>query len=84
MPLKAKEVTMTREYTVILTPEPEGGFTITVPALPGYVGFAETEPEALKLVEEGVKFHLECLAAEGQPVPEEVDTPRMLKVKIAA
>lgn len=75
---------MTREYSIVLTPEPEGGFTITVPALPGYVGFAETEAEALKLAEEGVKFHIEALVAEGQPVPEEVDAPRVIRVKIAA
>lgn len=75
---------MTREYTIVLTREPEGGFTITAPTLPGYVGFAETEVEALKLAEEGVKFHIESLVAEGQPVPEEVESPRVIRVKIAA
>lgn len=75
---------MTREYTVVLTPEAEGGFTITVPSLPGYVGFAETESEALKLAKEGVRFHIEALVAEGQPVPEEVQAPRVIRVKIAA
>ena len=64
---------MTREYTIVLTPEPEGGFTITVPVLPGYVGFAEAEDEALKLAEEGIKFHIDSLIGEGQPVSEEVD-----------
>ena len=75
---------MTREYTIVLTPEPEGGFTITVPALPGYVGFAETEEEALALTEEGIRFHIESLKAEGQPVPEETERPRVLRLKIAA
>lgn len=75
---------MNREYTVVLTPEPEGGFTITVPALPGYVGFADTEEEALKLAEEGIKFHIECLVDEGQPVPDEVSSSRMIKLKVAA
>jgi len=37
------------QYSVIPTPEPEGGFTITVPAFPEYVGFADTEKEALVL-----------------------------------
>ena len=75
---------MTREYTVVLTPEPEGGFTITVPALPGYVGFAETEQEASLLAQEGIQFHIECLVAEGQRVPEENDHPRVLLLKVAA
>ena len=75
---------MTREYTIVLTPEPEGGFTVTVPALPGYVGFAETEEEALALTEEGIRFHLESLKAEGQPIPEETKPPRVLVLKVAA
>jgi len=75
---------MTSEYTIVLTPEPEGGFTITVPALPGYVGFAETEAEAMALTEEGIRFHIECLEAEGQPVPEETEQPRMVRLKVAA
>lgn len=75
---------MMREYTAILSPEPEGGFTITVPALPGYVGFAETEEEALELAEQGIRFHIECLAAEGQRVPEELDSPRVIRLKVAA
>jgi antitoxin HicB len=75
---------MTREYTLVLTPEPEGGFTITVPALPGYVGYAETEDEALKLAEEGVKFHIDALIGEGQPVPEELSAPRIRRLRVAA
>jgi antitoxin HicB len=75
---------MTREYTIVLTPEPEGGFTITVPALPGYVGFAETEDEALALAQEGIGLHIESLIAEGQPAPEETEHPRVLRVRVAA
>ena len=73
----------TREYTIVLTPEPEGGFTITVPALPCYVGHAETEEEALAVAEEGIKFHIDCLMAEGQCVPEESDSPRIVRLKVA-
>jgi predicted RNase H-like HicB family nuclease len=75
---------MTREYTIVITPEPEGGFTITVPALPGYVGYAGTEDEALKLAGEGIKFHIDALIGEGQPVPEEVVAPRVLRLRVAA
>ena len=75
---------MTREYTIVLTPEPEGGFTITVPALPGYVGFASTEEEALVFAEEGIRFHIESLVSEGQPVPEETEHPRLVRLNVAA
>jgi len=49
-------------YSVILTPEPEGGFTITMPAFPEYVGFADTEEDALALVREGIAFEIERLS----------------------
>lgn len=58
--------------------------SVTVPALPGYVGYAETEEEALSLAQEGIRFHMEALAAEGQPVPEEVDAPHIVKLHVAA
>jgi predicted RNase H-like HicB family nuclease len=63
-------------YTVILIPEPEGGFTISIPAFPDYVGFAETKEEALVLVREGIAFELKCLRDQGQPPPTESGPPK--------
>ena len=68
------------EYSVILTPEPEGGFTITMPAFPEYVGFAETEQEARALAREGIAFELERLREQGQPPPTESAPPKVLVV----
>jgi predicted RNase H-like HicB family nuclease len=68
------------EYSVILTPEPEGGFTITMPAFPEYVGFAETEQEALALAREGIAFELERLREQGQSPPTESAPPKVLVV----
>lgn len=36
------------KYTVIYTPEPEGGFTVTVPSLPGCVTYGKDLKEAQK------------------------------------
>jgi len=68
------------QYTVILTPEPEGGFTITMPAFPEYVGFAETKQEALALAREGIAFEVERLRRGGQPPPTESGPPEVLRV----
>jgi len=68
------------EYSVILTPEPEGGFTITIPVFPEYVGFAETEEEATALAREGIAFELERLREEGHAPPTESGTPKVLLV----
>jgi antitoxin HicB len=68
------------EYSVILTPEPEGGFTVTMPAFPEYVGFAETEEQALTLAQEGIAFEIKRLRGQGQAPPQEPGPPKVLLV----
>jgi antitoxin HicB len=71
---------MTLEYSVILTPEPEGGFTITIPAFPEYVGYAETEAEAEGLAREGISFEMERLREAGQAPPHDSGLPKVIRV----
>ena len=62
---------MTR-YTVVLHPDPdEGGFTVTVPALPGCITEGETLDEALANAREAIELRLEVLMEDGQPIPVE-------------
>ena len=68
------------QYSVILTPEPEGGFTVTMPAFPEYVGFAESEEEALTLAREGIAFELARLRGQGQSPPTEPAPPKVMTV----
>ena len=57
-------------YTVVLIPEHEaGGFSVTVPALPGLFTQGDSREEALEAAREAIAFHLECLAEEGEPIP---------------
>lgn len=49
-----------KTYTVVLTPDDEsGGFTVTVPALPGCVTDGPTIDEALKRAQEAIELYLE-------------------------
>jgi predicted RNase H-like HicB family nuclease len=68
------------QYSVILTPEPEGGFTIAIPAFPEYVGYAETEEEAVVLAREGIAFEVERLRDQGQTPPTDSGRPKVLLV----
>ena len=68
------------QYSVILSPEAQGGFTITMPAFPDYVGFAETEEEARALAREGIAFEVERLRERGQAPPTEPSPPKVLLV----
>jgi predicted RNase H-like HicB family nuclease len=46
-------------YTVVLTPDPEdGGWNVTVPALPGCFTNAETVDEALARAKEAIEVYL--------------------------
>lgn len=61
-----------RRYTVVLVPDPhDGGYTLTVPALPGLVGQGDSREEALAMAREAIAFHLECLADEGEAIPDD-------------
>ncbi len=74
-----------RTYSIVVDPNPdEGGFTVTVPALPGCVTEGETIEECLANAEEAISLYLEDLIASGEPVPEEKEPPRLLKVTVAA
>lgn len=61
-------------YTVLLTPEPhEGGYSASVPALPGLRTQGDSFREAIDNARSAIKFHLECLSEEGEPIPEEAE-----------
>ncbi|MEX2373377.1 MAG: type II toxin-antitoxin system HicB family antitoxin [Dehalococcoidia bacterium] len=61
-----------RQYTVVLIPDADdGGYTVTVPALPGLVAQGESMDEALAMTREAITFHIECLVEEGEAVPDE-------------
>ena len=56
---------MTRRYRVILERNELGGYTVTVPALPGCVTQGKDRREALKRAKEAILCHLEGLLADG-------------------
>jgi predicted RNase H-like HicB family nuclease len=62
-------------YTVHLEPEPEGGFTVTVPALPGCVTWGGSYEHALAMAREAIEGWLAVLAARGKPIPVERQKP---------
>lgn len=54
-----------REYDVVLIPEDEGGFSVTVPDLPGVYTQGETRDEALAMAKEAIEVYLDSLADDG-------------------
>jgi predicted RNase H-like HicB family nuclease len=72
-------------YTIILDPDSEeGGYTVTVPALPGVVTQGDTLEEAIAMAKEAIQCHIEGLLADGEPVPEERERPQAITIRVAA
>lgn len=72
-----------REYTIILDPDPEGGgFTVTVPALPGCISEGRTKEEAVERAKEAILLYIESLLADGEPIPADLPNAEVLKVAV--
>ena len=61
-------------YRILLNPEPEGGYTVNVPTLPGCITYGETVDEAIAMAKEAIELYIESLVAHGEPVPDESKT----------
>jgi len=48
-----------RTYRILLTPEDEGGFSVSVPALPGCFTQGETIEEAIEMAKEAISLYIE-------------------------
>ena len=66
-----------RVYEVVLMTEEEGGFSVTVPALPGCTSQGETREEALSMIREAIEVYIESLVAHGDPIPGPVEIERV-------
>jgi antitoxin HicB len=59
-----------KTYTITLRPEPEGGFTVRVPALPEIVTYGEDEEEALAMAKDAIELVLASRRERGEEIPE--------------
>ena len=59
-----------RTYTVVLRPEPEGGFTVRVPAFPEIVTYGEDEQQALAMAKDAIELCLESRKERGEDIPD--------------
>jgi len=62
---------MLRKIRVILEPNESGGYTVTVPLLPGCISEGDTKEEALANIKEAIELYLESLQADGEPISAE-------------
>jgi antitoxin HicB len=70
-------------FTIVLEPQPDGGFTVSVPALPEVVTEGDTEAEALSMAEEAIRAVLAYRHEHGIAIPADAE-PTIRKISIAA
>jgi antitoxin HicB len=73
-----------RTYSIVVEPEPDGSYSVTVPALPGCFTRGNSIEECQERAVEAIKAHIAGLEADGEPIPEEHGAPRLISVTVAA
>ena len=61
-------------YKILLHQEPEGGYTVNVPALPGCITYGENIDEAISMAREAIELYVEELKDRGEPIPDDSKT----------
>ena len=59
-------------YTVIFEPQPEGGYVVSVPALPGCVTEGGSLREARRMASDAIQAYCESLLKDGRKLPKDV------------
>ena len=58
-------------YKILLRNEPEGGYTVIVPSLPGCITYGKTIEEAISMAKEAIELYVESLIEHGDEIPTE-------------
>jgi len=58
-------------YTAVFQKEPEGGFTVFIPLLPGCVSYGADLEDAKKMIGEAIELYVESLNDHNEEVPTE-------------
>lgn len=67
-----KKVESNLQFNVIFRPEKEGGFTATVPLLPGCISYGKTLSEAKKMITDAINGYIFSMKKRGEII--ETDT----------
>jgi len=65
---------MQHSFKIHLHKQSEGGFTVTVPSLPGCITEGDTIDEALEMAKEAIALYIEELRSRGEEIPDDRNT----------
>ena len=61
-------------YKILMHKEPEGSYTVLVPALPGCITFGETVEHSIEMAREAIELYIEELQERGEEIPDDTGT----------
>ncbi len=70
------------QYTVVIEPAEEGGYVVSIPALPGCVTQGENLEEAMAMAKDAIEGYLGALKDEGEEIPLEPEGTFITKISI--
>jgi predicted RNase H-like HicB family nuclease len=72
------------QYALLLHPDADGGFAVSVPAFPEIATQGETVEEAIAMAKDAIQLYLDYLKERGEPIPVEAAHPQAIVIDIAA
>jgi len=70
-------------YTVELKPQKEGGYTVTVPVLPGCISEGNNIGEALENIKDAVQGYIKVLVKHQRKIPLEFSDFRKVDINLS-
>ncbi len=55
-----------KKFKALFKPEPDGGYTASVPSLPGCISYGKTLEEAKKMLADAISCYLKCMKEHGE------------------
>lgn len=72
------------EYTALFEPAEEGGYVVSVPAIPGCVTQGETFEEATANIKDAMRGCIAVLKKEGEDIPQEKSDIVITKISVVS
>lgn len=61
-------------YRILMHKEPEGLYTVSVPALPGCITYGENVEHGLQMAKEAIELYIAELKERGEEIPDDKET----------
>lgn len=61
-------------YRILLRKEPEGGYTVIVPSLPGCITYGDSIEDAIKMAKEAIELYIDSLREHNEDIISDENT----------